>query len=189
MIDFVKGKIVHKSLTSIVVEIGGIGLVLHIPISTYESIGVTGDEVKLLTYVSIKNEELNLFGFATFRERKLFKKLISVSGIGTKIALAILSEMPVDEFENAVINEDMVTLTSIHGIGSKTAKRILFELKDEISEAAFIDPTTPIKKDAVSALVSLGFKASKARMLVEKVLKEKKIETIEELIKETLKCV
>ena len=189
MVDYVKGKIVHKSPTSVVVEIGGFGIKVNIPISTSESIGTEGEDVKLLTFITIKNEELNLYGFATQNEKELFRKLVSVQGIGAKTALRILSETLVETFERAVVEEDMNTLTSIHGIGPKTAKRIMFELKEEIKEALPIAQIPPIKKEAISGLVSLGFKATKARELVEKVLKEKKIDTLEELIKETLKKV
>lgn len=189
MVDYIKGKIVHKSPTSVIIEIGGFGMKINIPISTSELIGNEGDEVKLLTFVSIKNEELNLYGFATLDEKELFRKLVSIQGIGTKTALGILSEIKVDEFERAVVEEDILSLTSIHGIGPKTAKRITFELKEEIKEALPIAQTLPMKNEAVSGLVSLGFKSTKARAIVAKVLKEKKIETIEELIKEALKKV
>lgn len=189
MVDYIKGKIIKKSLTSVVVEIGGFGIKVNIPISTSELIGNDGDNVKLLTFVSIKNEELNLYGFATHGEKELFRKLVSIQGIGSKTALGILSEIRVNEFERAVVEEDFVTLTSIHGIGPKTAKRISFELKDEFKYTQPIAQTSTIKMEAVSALVSLGFKSTKARELVDKVLKENKIDTIEELIKETLKRV
>jgi Holliday junction DNA helicase RuvA len=160
---------------------------VHIPISTFEAIGNPGDTVTLRTYLSIKNEELHLYGFASFEERELFEKLVSVQGIGAKIALAILSEIQVTEFERAILEEDLVTLTAIHGIGPKTAKRILFELKESIKESRPVAQVSPLKKDAVNALVSLGFKASKARILVEQALKRKEMESVEELIKETLK--
>jgi Holliday junction DNA helicase RuvA len=187
MIDFIEGIIVRKSPTTTVVKVGGIGIFLHIPISTYESTGNPGDAVILRTYLSIKNEELHLYGFASIEERELFKKLLSVQGIGAKIALGVLSEIRVDEFEQAVLEEDMVTLTAIHGIGPKTAKRILFELKETIKESLPAAKISPLKKDAVSALVSLGFKASTARTLVEQALRKKELQTVEELIKETLK--
>jgi Holliday junction DNA helicase RuvA len=188
MIDFIEGTIIKKAPTLAIIQVGGIGIALHVPISTYEAIGEPGEEVSLCTYLSIKNEELNLYGFASNEERELFQKLVSVQGIGAKSALGILSEIRVNEFERAVLEEDTATLTAIHGIGPKTAKRILFELKESIREsrrpAAQI---SPLKRDAVSALVSLGFKASKARTLVEQALKGKESHTVEELIKETLK--
>ena len=130
MVDYVKGKIVHKSPTSVIIEIGGFGMKINIPISTSESIGNEGDEVKLLTFVSIKNEELNLYGFATLDEKELFRKLVSIQGIGTKTALGILSEIKVDDFERAVVEEDIFTLTSIHGIGPKTAEKLVRQLND-----------------------------------------------------------
>jgi Holliday junction DNA helicase RuvA len=187
MVNYIKGKIVNKSLTSVIVETGGFGIKVNIPISTSESIGNEGDTVKLLTYLSIKNEQVNLYGFATSNERGLFEKLVSVQGIGVKTALGILSEIRVDEFESAVVEDDIVVLTSIHGIGPKTAKRILFELKQEIRESQPAAHVSPMKNDAVSALVSLGYKAMKARELVERIIKENKVETLEELIKETLR--
>jgi len=189
MIDYIKGKIAEKKPTAVVVEVGGFGIKVNIPISTSEVIGDTGDNIKLHTFISIKNEELNLYGFATEKEKELFKKLVKVPGIGNKTALGILSEITVDNFENSIMEEDLVTLTSIHGIGPKTAKRILFELKEEIKTTLRTRETSPIEKDAVGALVSLGFKATKSRELIEKVLKEKQIETIEDLIKEALKKV
>jgi Holliday junction DNA helicase RuvA len=187
MIDYIKGKISIKGLTSVIVEIGGVGIKVNVPIFTSEAIGEIGDEVRLLTVVSIKNEELNLYGFATKEEKELFSRLVSVQGIGSKTALGILSEIRVEDFERAIVDEDLATLTSVHGIGPKTAKRITFELKEEIKFAHPMVESSTIKSDAVNALVSLGFKKPKARDLVEKSLKEKKIETVEELLKESLK--
>lgn len=187
MIDFIKGTIIKKAPTSAVIQVGGVGIIVHIPISTYEAIGNSGDTVTLRTFLSVKNEELNLYGFASFEERQLFEKLVSVQGIGAKIALGILSEIRVAEFERAVLGDDMSTLTAIHGIGPKTAKRILFELKEAIRESRPADEVSPVKQDAVRALVSLGFKSSKARTLVEQVLRSKEHCTVEDLIKETLK--
>lgn len=189
MIDYIKGKIISKSLTSVIVEIGGVGIKVNVPIFTSKVIGEIGEGVKLLTLVSIKNEELNLYGFATKEEKDLFKKLVSVQGIGTKTALGILSEIKVENFERAVVDEDLATLTSIHGIGPKTAKRIIFELKEEIRFSHPLVESSSLKADAVSALVSLGFKRAKARELVEKVIGEKKVETVEDLLKESLKRV
>lgn len=187
MIDFIKGTVIKKNPTSAVIEVGGIGIALHIPISTFEVIGDPGNSITLHTHLSMKNEELNLYGFATTTERELFEKLLSVQGIGAKIALGILSEIKVDEFERAVLEEDLVTLTAIHGIGPKTAKRILFELKEAIRESRPAAKVSPNKRDAVGALVSLGFKPSKARTLVEQAMKESPLATVEQLIKETLK--
>jgi Holliday junction DNA helicase RuvA len=187
MIDYIKGKIITKKPTSVVVDMGGFGIKVDIPISTSEYIGEKDDEVKLFTFVSIKNEELNIYGFATKPERRLFKKLVSVQGIGTKTALGILSEIGVESFERAVVDNDMDVLMAIHGIGPKTAKRIVFELREEMEDTSLITEAPPLKKDAIAALVSLGFKAKKARKVVESVLKEKKTESLEELIKETLK--
>ncbi len=187
MIDFIKGTITRKAPTFVVVQVGGIGISLHIPLSTYEAISAEGGAVKLYTYLSMKNEELNLYGFSCLEERGLFEKLVSVQGIGAKIALAVLSEMQVGEFERAVVEADIPSLTAIHGIGPKTAKRILFELKESIKETQPRAQVSPLKREAVSALVSLGFKAPKARMLVEQALKQKELHTVEELIKETLR--
>ncbi len=189
MIDYIKGKITAKKPTAVVVEIGGIGIKVNIPISTSELIGTIGEEIKLHTFISIKNEELNLYGFATIKEKGLFRKLVKVQGIGTKTALGILSEITVGSFERAIVEDDMLTLTSIHGIGPKTAKRMLFELKEEIKTAIPSAEISPMKSDAINALISLGFKVMKARELTEKVLKEKQTETVEELIKEALKKV
>ena len=185
MIEYIKGKIVKKGPTYTVLEIGGIGIKINIPISTSEALGKVGEEVRLHTVISIKNEELNLYGFATIDERSLFRKLVNVRGIGTKTALGILSEIEVNDFEKALMDNNIDLLTSIHGIGPKTAKRIIFELKETIP----VTEASSMKEDAVGALVSLGFKSMKARELVERVLREKRIETIEELIKETLKRV
>ena len=189
MIDYIKGKISKKEATSVVLEVGGFGVKINVPISTCEKIGNVGEVVTLHTVISIKNEEVNLYGFATPDEKKLFIKIINVQGIGARTALGILSEINVGDFESAVVNEDMNTLTSIHGIGPKTAKRLIFELREELKETISAYMPSPLKEAAINGLVSLGFKRTKAKELINKVLKEHKIETIEQLIKEALKRV
>lgn len=193
MLDYVRGMVVSKSPTRIVLEVSNIGYLLHIPLSTFEKIPDHG-EVTLRTQLFIRDDQVKVFGFFTEEERGLFQLLLSVTGIGPNTAIAILSGSSVDDIKRSVIMEDAKALEKIKGVGKKTSERIVLELKERIREIATTLPSgldsrqkTTIS-DAIMALISLGY----GRAVAEKAVSEaaKKLETvdnIEVLVREALK--
>ena len=137
MIAYVRGVLAEKSPTRAVIEAAGVGYELFIPISTYEKLPREGGEVKLLAYHCVREDDEILFGFATANERDMFAKLTGVSGVGPKIALAILSGASVGELALAIASGDAKRLSSVKGVGKKTAEKICVELKDKVDALAF----------------------------------------------------
>lgn len=196
MISFIKGTLVEKTPARIVVETGGVGYEILIPLSSYDGLGAVGSEVVVYTHFHVREDAHDLFGFATAKERWLFKLLISVSGIGPRSALGILSGASVDDFCDAIAREQTDFLTAISGVGRKTAQRLIVELKSKISaeEVQLIGAGggKVAAKDAISeaiqALVSLGFPNHEARRAVEKSAAETDKElSVEELVRGALK--
>lgn len=172
MIDSLSGILKEKFPTYILLEVNGVGYGINIPLSTYHKLPDVTERIRLFTYLAIKEDTLSLYGFYTLQEKELFLTLISTPGIGLRSAMTILSSIEVEQFTQAIIKEDITTLTSISGIGKKTAQRLILELKDKFKE---IDITTTIKpidkktiEDAILALVSLGYKKDVATQAVQK---------------------
>lgn len=195
MLDFITGRMVCKHPTYLIVESGGIGYLINIPLSTYDDIPDHG-VVKVFTQLFIRNEQIMLFGFATTDERDLFRLLISVNGIGPKIALSILSGSSVVDFKHAVISEDVNIIKTIKGIGKKLAERIILELKEPIKNIMFTntfdkkDEQDSMVSDAIMALVSLGYVRTEAQRAVDKALKMYDLKNgVEGLIRQALKSV
>lgn len=193
MISYLKGILVEKSLTKIVVEVSGLGYEISIPLSTYEKLNSKGEIVEILTYLHVREDLLQLFGFATEEERELFLQLLGISGIGPRTAIGILSGISVDKFKDAIMLEDIDTLTCIPGVGKKTASRILVELKDKFGkkkigvEIKQKEQDEDIIREVTSGLVNLGISPQKARAAVEAVLrKEGKLLPLSELIRKAL---
>ena len=194
MLYYIKGKIVEKTPTRVVVEKDGTGYIVDISLQTSENLGEIGDEAKLYTVLKISDEDVNLYGFSSFQEREFFLLLIGVPGIGPRVALRILSGSTVEQLYSAISEEDATFFTKIPGVGKKTGERLIVELKQKIEkmhpviseEVAKIDRDTFI--NAVEALTVLGYKRSEAISAVKKILKQtgEKV-TLEEVIKEALK--
>jgi Holliday junction DNA helicase RuvA len=192
-----EGKIVSKSPVEVVVDVGGIHYLVNIPVTVYEKLGEVGANVKLYTYLIVREEEIYLYGFSSVEERDFFKLLISVSGIGPKMAQAIMSGMSVDELKNSIIRGDVSSLVSIPGVGKKTAERVIVELRDKIAKIEFAgkplefisSDQVEVRNEALLALISLGFSRQSAEKAIRAVLKEnEKIEfTVEELVKQALR--
>lgn len=193
MLDYIRGRVVNKSPTRIVLEVSSIGYLLHIPLSTFEKIPDQG-EVILHTQLFIRDDQVKVFGFATEEERGLFQLLLSVTGIGPNTAINILSGSAVDDIKQAVIMEDAKALEKIKGVGKKTSERIVLELKERIKEIATTLPSGLDSKqktliaDAVMALISLGY----GRVVAEKAVSEaarrlQTVDNIEVLVREALK--
>ncbi len=178
MIDYIKGEIVSKSPTVVILETNGLAFILKIPLSTYDSLEEIGKSVKIFTYLSFKNEKIEIFGFATKEERELFADLISVQGVGGGVALRIMSNIKIEEFKSAIAREDRTLLSQIKGIGPKTAEKLIFGLKGRYEQTVSL-----IKNDAIKAIVSLGFK----REAVQRVVEQIDSENLEHIVKEALK--
>jgi len=162
------GKLVHKSPAQIVVDVAGVGFELAVPLSTYEKLPAEGETVRLLTHLHVRDDGMRLFGFLSHEERELFRMLLTVSGIGPMLAMAVLSGSSVESVKAAVLAGDAGRLRKIRGIGTKTAERVVLELRDPIARLGFTTPTGAAAAgelaslDAVSALVSLGFSRTRA---------------------------
>ena len=193
MLDYIRGRVVSKSPTRLILEVAGIGYLLHIPLSTFEKIPNHG-EVTILTQLFIREDQVKMFGFATVEERDLFQLLLSVNGIGPNMAITILSGSTVEDIKRAVINEDAKALEKIKGVGKKTAERIILELKETIKEITTSISTgmdvqqKALVSDAVMALISLGYGRSIAEKAVSDAAKKlQTIDNIEVLVREALK--
>ena len=203
MISHLRGQLVEALPNQLVIECNGIGYRCFIPLTTYDKLAGTTGEVKLLTHYHVTEHDHTLYGFATNEERDLFKLLIDrVSGIGPKMALAVLSGMPVSNFKDNVIRNDIAALSKISGVGKKTAERIVLELKDKVgivstwqaaqSTASLApDPTQAVQTDAVLALITLGFKQADAQKTVQDLMKKAgagaESMTVDKLIRDALR--
>jgi holliday junction DNA helicase RuvA len=197
MIATLTGTLKLKNPTEILVEVHGIGYTVSIPLSTYEKLGDIGSSVSLLTHFHVREDAMLLFGFSTEEERRLFKLLISVSGIGPKIAQSVLSGMNVEELKSHIVGGNVNALMAIPGVGRKTAERLIVELRDKagksITESEPISAigmaTAAMRIEALQALTSLGYHQQIAEKAIRLVLKETEGSTIslEELIKRALR--
>jgi Holliday junction DNA helicase RuvA len=195
LISYIKGTLVEKKPANLVVEVGGLGYEIFIPLSSYDALGDEGSEVLVFTHFHVREDAHQIFGFATKKERKLFEMLISISGIGPRSALTILSGVSVDDFCGAISREEASFLTSISGIGRKTAERLIVELKGRISEygvevveGAEVVSARDAIGEAIRALMALGFTRPAARRAVEKCADETEGDVgIEELIRGALR--
>ena len=191
MIDYIKGKLAELTPTSAIVENEGIGYYLSISLSTFSRLEGRND-CKILVHEVIREDSHQLFGFADKEERDIFRLLISVSGVGAGTARMMLSSLSHDEIEKAILGSDVNTLKSIKGIGLKSAQRIIVDLKDKVGKQsgtgeifAFTDNTK--REEALSALVMLGFGKSAVFKVLDRIIREEKNLTVEELIKKALK--
>jgi Holliday junction DNA helicase RuvA len=192
MIDQISGKIISINDNFVVLEVGGLGLKVNIS-ATFASKLVNEDFITLVTYLNVREDALDLYGFKNESERNLFLMLISISGIGPKLAVSILSGVELEDLKSNILLGDINSLTSIPGVGAKTAKRIIIELKDKLSkttttELGFEDNFgSKISKDVLSALVGLGYSESVAIEVIKRIDPASSDKSIESLIKRALK--
>ena len=191
MIEHVRGVLQYKSPAFIVIETGGIGYKISLPLSSYGLLPREGDELKINTYLHCREDGLSLYGFLNQEERDFFLLLISISKIGPKSALRMLSSISPSEFKKAIKREDLTTLTDIPGIGKKTAQRLILELKERVAEGEIIEGgDEELVKDALSALFSLGYTRNEARRAIKEAIDSSKEEIdLASLIKEALKYI
>ena len=173
MIAYLKGIIKDKKTNQVILDVGGVGYGASIPLSTYLKIGDPGDMAELIIHTHMTDNALLLYGFCSEEEKSLFKKLISISGIGPKIALNILSGIEVADLEDAIRQSDVSRISLVPGIGKKTAMRIAIELQEKLEKkaSAFDIQGLKEKEDLVSALLNLGFKRKEIELTVDETLK------------------
>lgn len=195
MIAFLKGRLVHKEPTFVIVDVGGVGYHVIISLATYSDIK-DQENILLYTHLTIREDAHILFGFSKEAEKKLFQQLISVNGVGPGTAIVMLSYMDSAELKYAIIQENAAALQSIKGIGGKTALRVIIELKDKLKKESWDDTQTPfsagshntLRKEALSALLTLGLPKAAAEKSVDTVLKKSgNTITLEDLVKQALK--
>tara|TARA_Y100000813_G_scaffold137762_1_gene99817 strand:- start:459 stop:1040 length:582 start_codon:yes stop_codon:yes gene_type:complete len=191
MITHIRGRLVEKSPTAVVIDCNGVGYFIHISLQTYSQLK-DDESIKLLTHLQIKEDAHQLYGFATLMEREIFRLLISVSGIGTNTARTMLSSLTPKQIREGIAAEDVVLIQSVKGIGLKTAQRVIIDLKDKILKIYDIDETLLIsdntnKDEALSALEVLGFAKKNSERVVAKIISNNPDASVELIIKEALK--
>ena len=190
MITQIRGRVVEKSPTNVVVDCNGIGYEVNISLYTFSQL--TDDEnIKLFTHLQVKEDSHTLFGFRTTLERAVFRLLISVSGIGTSTARTMLSSLQPAEIQQAIVNEDVAKIQGVKGIGLKTAQRVIIDLKDKIVSLYGIDEipgikSNTIKDEALSALEVLGYTRKASGKVVDNIIQSAPESSVEELIKAAL---
>jgi len=195
MIAFLRGRVLDKQPNRIIVDVQGVGYEVHVPLSTYYDIGDPGAEVAVRVYTHVREDVLQLYGFLTDLERQLFERLIGISGIGPKLAVAVLSGVESRELVMAVQRGDVARLTSIPGVGKKTAERIVLELRDRLSQLVMpVAEAAPaaaagdrLRGDLVSALQNLGYHRAQADKAVESTLSSMPDATFEHALRQVLR--
>jgi holliday junction DNA helicase RuvA len=202
MIAHLSGTLLAKHATSVIVDVGGVGYEVTIPVTTFYDLGEPNTPVRLRIHTHVREDALQLFGFRTERERELFTLLISVSGIGPKSGIAMLSGMSADEIVAAIRTNNLARLTSIPGVGRKTAERLVIELRDKMASlsspaleeelAAGAQGGSPqtedaLREDALSALVNLGYQKAAAEKAVTQAASEGGDLSVELLLRRSLR--
>ena len=194
MISYLSGTLSEKGPTHLIVDVGGVGFCVQVPLSTYERAGQVGQPIKILTYLNVREDALQLFGFLSEGERDLFGLLISVNGVGPQVAQKILSGVSVNDFKRFVAAGDGRRLTTIPGIGKKTAERLVVELRDRIGEVQGVEEERPGERrpagrtqEAILALVALGATQASAEKAVAAVVDEDGDLPVEQIIKRALR--
>ena len=195
MIAFLSGKLIAKQANTVILEVGGVGYEVTIPLSTFYELGDIGADVQLRIYTSVREDAIQLFGFRTVHERELYLKLISVQGIGAKSGITMLSGMSADEIISAIRTDDLARLTSIPGVGRKTAERLVIELRDKVGElssgtvprtSASQLPADAVFDDALSALVNLGYQRNAAEKALQQAIKDGAELSVQKLLRQSL---
>lgn len=194
MIGYLKGKIIYKKPTQIIIETNGIGYLVNIPLSTFYIVDKK-DEIELFIYTKVREDQIALYGFANIEEKEFFEKLISISGIGPKAALTLLSGLSLEELYKAIQEQDARRLYKIPGIGAKTSERIVLEMKDKIKNREgkllmsmpAINKLEELRSDLINALINLGYNNNESKNIVDKVLMNNSSNDFVILLKESLK--
>ena len=196
MIAFLRGRVVTKQPNKVIIDIQGVGYDVYVPLSTYYDIGDEGADVALRIYTHVREDALQLYGFLTDLERQLFERLIGISGIGPKLAIAVLSGMEPRDLVAAVQRGDVARLTGIPGVGKKTAERIVLELKDRLAQIAVpvaagmpeaMSGADRLRVDLLSALQNLGYHRPQAERAIDTTLNGMSEPTFEDALKSALR--
>jgi Holliday junction DNA helicase RuvA len=191
VIAHLSGTLLEKHVQRLVVDVGGVGYDVHVPLSTYYAVGETGARVTLRIHTHVREDALQLFGFSSSLELQLFEKLLSVNGIGPKVALAVLSGIEPAALIRAIRQSDVGRLTTIPGVGKKTAERLVVELRDRLPKTDTVEPSDlsggDLRGDVLSALANLGYQRAAADKAVDKVLRRNETREFEPLLREVLK--
>ena len=196
MIAFLRGRVVDKQPTRVIVDVQGVGYDVHVPLSTYYEIGDEDADVALRIYTHVREDALQLFGFLSDLERQLFERLIAISGIGPRLAITVLSGMEPRELIAAVQRGDVARLTGIPGVGKKTAERIVLELKDRLAQIAVpaasgappvADGPERLRADLLSALQNLGYHRPQADKALDSTLPTLSEPTFEQALRSVLR--
>jgi Holliday junction DNA helicase RuvA len=199
MIAYLKGKLLEKEANTVIVDVGGVGYEVMIPLSTFYELGEVGEDIELRIFTYVREDTLQLFGFKTLRERALYLKLISVQGIGAKSGISMLSGMSADEIITAVRTDNLARLTSIPGVGKKTAERLVIELRDKLNDltsgttqqqltsagGASVSADT-VYEDAISALVNLGYQRNAAEKALKQAVQDGTEMSVQKLLRKSL---
>jgi Holliday junction DNA helicase RuvA len=196
MIAFLRGRVRDKQPNRVIVDVDGVGYDVHVPLSTFYELGEDGDEVALRTYLHVREDALQLYGFLTELERQVFERLIAVSGIGPKLAIAVLSGIEPRDLVSAVQRGDVARLTGVPGIGKKTAERIVLELRDRLAQLAVTTPAgiapaaapgDRLRTDLLSALQNLGYHRQQADKAIDAVVTSTPDATFEQALRAALR--
>ena len=194
MIAYLKGKLVHKEPTHVLIEVNGVGYQVGISLHTFSEIK-DREDIQLFTYLHVREDAHILYGFATASEKQMFQLLISVNGVGPNTALVVLSYLAPEELKSAILHENTAALQAVKGIGGKTAQRLILELKDKLKKEALEEtPGIPglmrntMRHEALTALVTLGISKAQAERSIDIILKKSGgVISLEELVKQALK--
>ena len=200
MIAHLSGTLLSKQATSVIVDVSGVGYEVSIPLSTFYDLEDTGSKVQLRIYTHVKEDALQLYGFKTARERELFINFISVSGIGPKLGIALLSGMSADELIASIKSNNLARLTLIPGVGKKTAERLILELREKMAalSTAQLEEETPqqaaelgsadnVRSEALSGLMNLGYQRSAAEKAIDSALSDGGDISVESVLKRSLR--
>lgn len=191
MIHHLKGQLIEKNPTYLVIACNGVGYMVNISLHTFSLIP-DSENISIYTHLHVKEDSHTLYGFYQKSERDIFRLLISVSGVGTSTARTMLSSLEPNQVKEAIANSDVPTIQSVKGIGAKTAQRVILDLKDKIlkvygEDEVFVPQDNTIKEEALSALETLGFARKQATRVVDKIMKDSTSPTVESIIKMALK--
>jgi len=202
MIAHLNGKLLAKEATSVIVDVAGVGYEVSIPFSTFYEVGDVGANVELRIYTHVKEDVLQLYGFKTLLERQLFINLLSVSGVGPKIGIALLSGMSADELVNSIKNNNLARLTAVPGVGRKTAERLVVDLREKMttlaasqveeqpdarSDSSIRPSDDDVRAQALSGLINLGYQRSAAEKAIDSALSEDGEATVESVLRRGLR--
>jgi Holliday junction DNA helicase RuvA len=192
VIAHLAGRLLEKHVQRLVVDVGGVGYEVIVPLSTYYGVGDPGAAIALRIHTHVREDALQLFGFATPLELSLFERLIAVNGIGPKVALSVLSGIEPPDLVRAIRQADLGRLTRIPGVGKKTAERLVLEMKDRLPAVVAEEPEAPVESgdvrdDVLSALANLGYQRAAAEKAVERVRKRSPQADFEPLLREVLR--